>query len=62
MDEIGINWFYDGRWGILNGWQPRIGETVAIFVVSGNVRDSLHWKWEERSNFLLIPYGTNYYK
>jgi hypothetical protein len=60
MNEIGINWYYDGRWGIMSGYQPRIGELVGIFVAAGNLRDSLNWKIEERSNIAMIPYGTNY--
>jgi hypothetical protein len=59
-DEIGINWYYDGRWGAMNGHQPAWGELVAIFVANGNVRDRTSWGIEQRSNFLLLPYGTNY--
>lgn len=59
-DEVGINWYYDGRWGAMDGHQPKWGETVAIFVANGNVRDSMSWGIEQRSNFLLIPFGTNY--
>jgi hypothetical protein len=60
MNEIGINWYYDGRWGIMAGYQPRQGELVAIFAANGNVRDSTNWNIEQRTNFLFIPYGTNY--
>jgi hypothetical protein len=61
-NEIGINWYYDGRWGTMNGYQPRPGELVAIFVANGNVRDSMSWGIEQRSNFLMIPFGANYNK
>jgi hypothetical protein len=61
-DEVGINWYYDGRWGAMAGHQPAWGETVAIFVANGNVRDSKSWGIEQRSNFLLIPFGSNYNK
>lgn len=61
-DEIGINWYYDGRWGSMAGHQPAPGELVAIFVANGNVRDSMSWGIEQRSNFLLLPYGVNYNK
>ena len=30
-DEIGINWWYDQRWGHLLGYQPQCGETVGIY-------------------------------
>ncbi len=60
MDEIATNWYYDGRWRQLQGWQPQIGESVGIFVGAGNLRDGNNWIVEERSNILLIPYGTNY--
>jgi hypothetical protein len=61
-DEIGINWYYDGRWGAMNGYQPKWGELVAIFAANGNVRDSMSWGIEQRTNFLFIPYGANYNK
>jgi hypothetical protein len=61
-DEIGINWYYDGRWGSMAGHQPAQGELVAIFAANGNVRDSMSWGIEQRTNFVLIPYGTNYNK
>jgi hypothetical protein len=35
---VGRNWFYDGRWGALNGYQPQNGETVGIWVGHGNLR------------------------
>ena len=62
MWNIADDWYYDVRWGTMAGWQPKQGETVAVFVASGNLRDSNNWKIEERSNFLLIPWGTNYYR
>jgi len=37
--DVGLEWFYDGRWGPMLGYQPRSGETVGIFVGSGNLRD-----------------------
>ncbi len=33
-----------------------------IFAANGNVRDSKSWAIEQRTNFVLIPYGTNYNK
>lgn len=35
---VGRNWFYDSRWGALNGYQPQDGETVGIWVGHGNLR------------------------
>lgn len=32
------NWFYDQRWGTLYRRLPRVGETVGMFVVSGEAR------------------------
>jgi hypothetical protein len=60
MNEIGINWFYDTRWGIMSGYQPSRGETVAIFAANGNVRDSKNWSIEQRTNFQLIQWGTSF--
>src|SRR5262249_34130150 len=36
--QVGKNWYYDGRWGPMAGYQPATGETIGIFVVAGNVR------------------------
>jgi hypothetical protein len=35
---VGQNWFYDVRWGGLQGYQPQDGETVGLWVGSGNLR------------------------
>jgi hypothetical protein len=59
-DEIGINWFYDARWGALLGHQPEYGETVGIFVAAGNQRDSGNTIVKERSNVVLLPFGASY--
>src|SRR5262249_9145983 len=38
-DYIGRNWFYDpARWGPIAGYQPSRGETIGLFVASGNLR------------------------
>ena len=60
MDEIGINWFYDPRWGIMSGYQPSRGEMVAVFAANGNLRDSKSWAKEQRTNFQLVPWGQSY--
>jgi hypothetical protein len=36
---VARNWFYDARWGAMNGYQPQDGEQVGIYVGSGNLRD-----------------------
>jgi hypothetical protein len=37
---VGVNWFYDiARWGPIHLYQPQDGETVGLFVGSGNLRD-----------------------
>jgi len=60
-DEIGINWFYDARWGALQGHQPANGEIVGIFVAAGNQRDSGNTIVKERSNVVLMPFGSVYF-
>ena len=57
---VAQDWYYDARWAPMNGHQPAIGEQVGIFVANGNVRDSLSWAIEQRSDIVVIPFGTNY--
>jgi hypothetical protein len=65
--EIGRNWFYDGRWGPLHGYQPRYGELVGFFVGAGNLRDRRDPGYVkcprvcERSNVVLLNFGDSYY-
>jgi hypothetical protein len=59
-DEIGINWWYDQRWGHLLGYQPSCGETVGIYVGAGNLRDSGNVIAKERSNIVLMPFCGQY--
>jgi len=59
-DEIGINWWYDQRWGHLLGYQPSCGETVGIYVGAGNLRDSGNVIAKERSNIVLMPFCGAY--
>ncbi len=59
-DQIGINWWYDRRWGNLLGYQPAFGETVGIFVAAGNLRDSGNVITKERSKVVLMPFGGTY--
>jgi hypothetical protein len=66
VDEIGSNWFYDARWGPLMGHQPARGEVVGMFVGAGNLRGRTDPSYVtcitecERSNVVLIPWGTDY--
>src|SRR5262249_7424013 len=59
VDEIGINWYYDARWGVMAGHQPAPGELVAIWVAQGNLRDSGKTSVKERSNFVVVPFGSS---
>ena len=58
--EIGINWWYDPRWGALLGYQPSCGETVGVYVAAGNLRDSGNVILKERSNIVLMPFCGSY--
>lgn len=59
-NQIAINWYYDGRWGELNGRQPATGEIVGIFVVAGNTRgvldDGSQSPVKERSEVVVVPF------
>jgi hypothetical protein len=57
---IWADWYYDARWGPMAGHQPEPGEQVAIFVAQGNLRDSGKTSVFERSDFVVIPFGSNY--
>jgi hypothetical protein len=62
-NEVGINWFYPPAWGPMSGHQPADGELVGIFVAEGSTRhnrDGSESIVHERSNVLLIPFGTNF--
>jgi hypothetical protein len=59
--EVGRNWYYDARWGALQGHQPSPGEVVGIFVAQGNLRDNGKTSVKERSNVVLVPFGSNYF-
>jgi hypothetical protein len=59
-DEIGINWWYDQRWGHLLGYQPSCGETVGIYAAAGNLRDIGNVIAKERTNIVLMPFCGAY--
>jgi hypothetical protein len=57
-NQVAKNWYYDERWGQMNGYQPATGETIGIFVVAGNLRgviDGSQSPVQERSNVVLVP-------
>jgi hypothetical protein len=61
--DIAFEWFYDGgRWKDLHLRQPADGETVALFVVSGDARQQFFTQAScprvcERSDFVLVPFS-----
>ena len=58
--NVAKDWYYDARWSPMTGHQPAIGELVGIFAANGNVRDSMSWAIEQRTDVVLLPFGTNY--
>jgi hypothetical protein len=60
---ISADWFYDGRWGALQGNQPQPGELVYVFVVAGNCRGSQNPPTgdnRQRSDFAAVTWGKQY--
>ena len=57
---IAANWWYDTRWGALQGYQPQCGETVGIYAAAGNLRDSGNVIAKERTNIVLMPFCGQY--
>jgi hypothetical protein len=57
---IAANWWYDPRWGALQGYQPSCGETVGIYAAAGNLRDSGNVIAKERTNIVLMPFCGAY--
>ena len=51
--QIPHNWFYDTRWGPMMGYQPRVGETIGLFVVAGDPRNH-YTPIRERSNIVFV--------
>ena len=56
LGQIPANWFYDGRWGAMSGYQVKPGEQIAIFVCAGDCRDGngAFSPVHERSNAVLF--------
>jgi hypothetical protein len=57
--NIAVDWYYDSRWGPMQGHQPAYGEQIAIWVGSGNLRDFGN-TYRERSDFVIMPFGGSY--
>ncbi|HEY1913884.1 MAG TPA: hypothetical protein VGG73_23360 [Vicinamibacterales bacterium] len=63
--EVASQWFYDpARWGPMTGYQPAQGETVGLFVASGNLRNAGYTQAScpsfcERSNVQFVNWGAN---
>jgi len=58
---VARNWFYDARWGPMQGHQPADGETVGLFVGAGNLRGAKFTLIDcpqvcERSNVQLVTW------
>jgi hypothetical protein len=59
--EVGETWFYNQRWGAMQGHQPQPGEIVGLFVTQGDNRGACPCSsLKERSNVLLMPWGGQY--
>jgi len=59
--DVGLEWFYDARWGGLLGYQPQDGETVGLWVGAGNLRDGSYTAAScprvcERSNVAFVTW------
>lgn len=58
-NQVAINWYYDGRWGEMAGYQPALGETIGVFVVAGNLRgvtDGSQSPVQERTDVVVVPF------
>jgi hypothetical protein len=61
---VGRNWFYDGRWGPMIGYQPSNGEMVGLFAGTGNLRDKSFSgagcpQVCERTNVAMVPWHND---
>ena len=59
--DVASEWFYDVRWGPMEGHQPAEGETVGFYVQAGNGRNTAYNRFTcpgmcERSNLALVPF------
>jgi len=61
---VGRNWFYDGRWSPIVGYQPSNNEIVGLFAGTGNLRDKSFTGAQcpqicERTNVALVPWHND---
>lgn len=54
MGQFQCNIFYDGRWDPLQTRRPAPGESIGVYVVSGDVRNNAYYGVQERSNIVLV--------
>jgi hypothetical protein len=58
--NVARDWYYDARWSPMTGHQPDQGELIGMFVAQGNLRDTGNTSLKERSNVVLLPFGSVY--
>jgi len=61
---VARNWFYDSRWGAMQGYQPSNGEIVGLFAGTGNIRDKAYPRGAcpqicERTNVAMVPWHND---
>jgi hypothetical protein len=54
MGQFQCNIFYDRRWDPLQTRRPAPGETIGVYVVSGDARNDAFYGVRERSNIVLV--------
>lgn len=55
LTDFHTNWAYSARWGALNQYFPKAGDTMAFFVSAGNARDQKDvTSVRERSNVVVV--------
>lgn len=54
MGQFQCNIFYDQRWDPLQTRRPSPGETIGVYVVSGDARNDAFYGVRERSNIVLV--------
>lgn len=61
-NRIAQDWFYDSRWGNLEGWQPAVGEMVGVFISAGDGRNTsvvFPGTVPQRTAAILVKWGTD---
>lgn len=61
--QIGRDWFYDARWGELQGWQPAMGEKVVVFIVAGDARNQSELPGgaiKQRTDAVVVTWGVEW--